>query len=132
MTHKASSFVLSIRFVIALNAAVLLFCALSLLGILPTSASQSPLARVVPTVAPALTAIFLLWGRTNVVLAALAVLANVLVLAIGVAFLVMLLVHPFPITGSRALLTFVLLCVLVPLISGLAVASRWPSRHTAR
>jgi len=132
MNSKPSSWLLSVWFVVAINSAVLLFCLLSLLDILPTSLNQSLPARALPCVAPVLTGVFLLAGRRSAALAAFAVIANVLVLALGVTFLALLVLRSFPITGSLALIGFMLLCVFVPLVSGLAVASRWPSRGSVR
>jgi hypothetical protein len=135
MTSKASSFILSVSMVVLLNTLVLVLCALSVAGLIPTSTDQPLFERLFPSVAPALTVFFLLARKRNRFLATLALLANGLVLTIALAVLALMASHSTSSATAAALgllLLFVFFCVFVPLVSGLAVASRWPSARVER
>jgi hypothetical protein len=129
MTSTVSNFLVSRRFVAGLNMFVLILCALSLLGLIATSASQPIGARLFPALAPSLTVAFLLAGKSSKVLAGFAIVTNLVVLLIGVFFLYRVLgtqnsIGPiFPL-----LLCLIALVVFVPLLSSLSVAAHWPRR----
>src|SRR4051794_982689 len=125
MTSRASAFVLSVPFVAGLNALVLVLVVLSMLGLLPSSANQSLAARIIPAFAPGLTIAFLLSSGGSKALAALSLVANFLILAVGVIFLLLVAVRSTAAPDGFALvllLLFAAFCVFVPLLSGLAVA----------
>jgi len=127
---------LSRGFLLCLNGLIILLVVASLLGLIPTSTDQSLAARALPAAAPCFTVAFLVLGRSNRWLAAIALIANLLVLLIGLLFLGLVAFRSealeFTPASVALLLGFAALCVFVPLISALAVASRWPSRADIR
>jgi hypothetical protein len=134
VTVRSLAFLASRKFVVALNGLVLLFCALSIIGILPLPAGATLIARAIPAIPPIITCIFLLIWRSSTLLAALALVANLLELALGLLLQLIVLLndnHPLyeiPPSIQELMQRFLILfaSVVVPLFSVAAVTTHKP------
>jgi len=134
MTIRPIAFLVSPQFVAVLNSVVLIFCTLSVVGLLPFSAGAGLTARAIPAIPPLLTCLFLLIWRSSVLLATLALVANLLELALGLAMQLIALQNAYPpelvIPPSMQEVTqrylIVFASVVVPLFSVAALASHKP------
>jgi hypothetical protein len=131
MTASFSTFLLSRKLVMALNALVILVCVLFAVRVLLPSSQLHVFAKLVSAITPAFTISFFLFPRSQV-LASLALVANSLTVG---ATLVGFYRAGAMTSISEAVLVLLLVefCLLfvIPLLSALSVLSHWPRKLSA-
>jgi len=131
MASAFSTFLLSRKLVIALNALVVLVCVLFAVRVLLPSSQLHVFAKLVSVITPAFTISFFLFPRSKV-LASLALVANVL--TVGATFVGFYRAGAMTsISQAVLVLLIVEFCLLfvIPMLSTLSVLSHWPRKLRA-